>query len=93
MSGLGKLRWRVVALAAVIAVVLGGAAYYTLNRASAHQPGPGKGATAQAKALKAHQAAAAKPVTVVSFSPALHAQGVNGADPVSVTFSQPLAAD
>ena len=92
MSGLGKLRWRVVALAAVIAVVLGGGAYFVLNGMSAHQPGSGGGATAQAKALKGHEAAA-KPVSVVSFSPALHTHGVNGADPVSVTFSQPLAAD
>jgi peptidoglycan hydrolase-like protein with peptidoglycan-binding domain len=93
LSGLGKLRWRVVALAAVIAALLGGGAYFALSGASAHQRGSGQGATAQAKALKAHQAAAAKPVTVVSFSPALHTQGVNGAAPVSVTFSQPLAAD
>jgi len=92
LSGLGKLRWRVVALAAVIAVVLGGGAYFVLNGMSAHQPGSGGGATAQAKALKGHEAAA-KPVSVVSFSPALHTHGVNGADPVSVTFSQPLAAD
>jgi peptidoglycan hydrolase-like protein with peptidoglycan-binding domain len=94
LSGLGKqLRWRVVALAAVIAVVLGGGAYFVLNGLSAHQPSSGGGATAEAKALKGHEAAAAKPVSVVSFSPALHTHGVNGADPVSVTFSQPLAAD
>ena len=92
MSGLGqKLRWRVVALAAAIAAVLGGGAYFALSGASAqeHHP-PGKNATASAKT--AHKAAA-KPVSVVSFTPALHTQRVNGADPIRVVFSQPLAAD
>jgi peptidoglycan hydrolase-like protein with peptidoglycan-binding domain len=94
LSGLGKqLRWRVVALAAVIAAVLGGGAWFALSGASAQQPGSGNGATAQAKALHGHQVAAAKPITVLSFTPALHTHGVNGADPVRVTFSQPLAAD
>ena len=94
MSGLGqKLRWRVVALAAVIAVVLGGGTWFALNRASAGEHhSSGKDATAQAKTAHIHKAAA-PPVSVVSFTPALHAHGVNGADPIRVTFSEPLAAD
>jgi peptidoglycan hydrolase-like protein with peptidoglycan-binding domain len=88
-----QLRWRVVALAAAIAAVVGGGAYFALSGASANQNGSGHGATAQPKALHAHQAAAAKPISVVSFSPALHTHGVNGADPITVTFSEALAAD
>jgi peptidoglycan hydrolase-like protein with peptidoglycan-binding domain len=94
LSGLGqKLRWRVVALAAVIAAVLGGGTWFALNRASAGEHHPsGKDATAQAKTAHIHKAAAT-PVSVVSFTPALHTHGVNGADPIRVTFSEPLAAD
>ncbi len=80
------------ALAAVIAVVLGGGAWFALNN-SVHHGSPGRGATAQANALHAHQVAAAKPISVTSFTPALHAHGVNGADSVRVVFSAPLAAD
>jgi peptidoglycan hydrolase-like protein with peptidoglycan-binding domain len=94
LSGLGqKLRWRVVALAAVIAVVLGGGTWFALNRASAGEHHPsGKDATAQAKTAHIHKAAAT-PISVVSFTPALHTHGVNGADPIRVTFSESLAAD
>jgi peptidoglycan hydrolase-like protein with peptidoglycan-binding domain len=83
----------VVALAAVIAAVLGGGTWFALNRASAGEHHPsGKDATAQAKTAHIHKAAAT-PVSVVSFTPALHTHGVNGADPIRVTFSEPLAAD
>jgi peptidoglycan hydrolase-like protein with peptidoglycan-binding domain len=94
LSGLAKiLGWRVVALAAVIAALLGGGAFFALSGAAAPQHGSsGKDATAQSKTTHAHQAAA-KPVTVTSFTPALHTHGVNGADSISVVFSQPLAAD
>jgi peptidoglycan hydrolase-like protein with peptidoglycan-binding domain len=94
LSGLGqKLRWRVVALAAVIAAVLGGGTWFALNRASAGEHHPsGKDATAQAKTAHIHKAAAT-PISVVSFTPALHTHGVNGADPIRVTFSESLAAD
>ncbi len=93
MSGLGLLRWRVVALAAVIAAVLGGGAWFALSGASAQQhAGPGTAQQPKADA-HAHQAAAAKPITVVSFAPALRAHDVNGADAVRVVFSAPLAAD
>jgi peptidoglycan hydrolase-like protein with peptidoglycan-binding domain len=93
LSGLGQLRWRVVALAAVIAAVLGGGTWFALSGAAAQQHGSsGKDPTAQVKTVHAHQAAA-KPITVESFTPAPHTQGVNGADSIRVTFSAPLAAD
>ena len=43
----------------------------------------GKDATAQAKTAHIHKAAAT-PICVVSFTPALHTHGVNGADPIRV---------
>ena len=93
MSGLGqKLRWRVVALGAAIAAVLGGGVWFALSGASAGEHSSGKDATAQAKTAHIHKAVA-MPVSVVSFTPALHTHGVNGADPIRVTFSEPLAAD
>jgi peptidoglycan hydrolase-like protein with peptidoglycan-binding domain len=89
----GPLRWRIVALAAAIVTLLAGGTWAALTRASA-QPHGGKEAAAQAQAAKrAHQAAAVKPVTVVSVSPAAHSTGVNGADPIRVVFSAPLATD
>jgi peptidoglycan hydrolase-like protein with peptidoglycan-binding domain len=92
LSGLGKLRWRVVALAAVIVAIVGGGAYFALSGSSAqHNGSSGKDATAQSKT--AHDAAAVKPINVVSFTPALHTQDVNGAASIRVVFSQPLAAD
>ena len=92
MSGLGQLRWRVVALAAVIAAVLGGGTWFVLSGATAQHGSSGKDPAAQAKTVHAHQLAAAKPITVVSFTPAPHTHGVNGADSIRVTFSAPLAA-
>jgi peptidoglycan hydrolase-like protein with peptidoglycan-binding domain len=92
LSGLGKLRWRVVALAAAIVVIVGGGAWFALSGSLSHHSGSsGKDATAQSKT--AHEAAAVKPINVVSFTPTLHTHGVNGADPIRVVFSEPLAAD
>jgi peptidoglycan hydrolase-like protein with peptidoglycan-binding domain len=94
LSGLGqKLRWRVVALAAAIAAVLGGGVWFALSGASAQEHhASGSNATAS-KTAHIHKAAAATPISVVSFTPALHTQGVNGAGSIRVTFSEPLAAD
>jgi peptidoglycan hydrolase-like protein with peptidoglycan-binding domain len=94
LSGLGQqLRWRVVALAAVIAAVLGGGAWFALSGASAQEHrSPGKDATAQAKTAHTHKAVVT-PITVASFTPASHTHGVNGADSIRVVFSAPLAAD
>jgi peptidoglycan hydrolase-like protein with peptidoglycan-binding domain len=92
LSGLGLLRWRVLALAAGIALVLGGGTWFALSGASAHTTSGKSGAT-QSKTTTDHAHAAVKPLTVVSFTPALHTLGVNGADSIRVQFSAPLAAD
>jgi peptidoglycan hydrolase-like protein with peptidoglycan-binding domain len=81
-----------VALAAVIAAVLGGGAWFALSSASAQQHGsPDRNTAAQSASKHAHKAAA-RPVTIVSVTPASRTRGVNGADPVRVVFSAPLAA-
>jgi peptidoglycan hydrolase-like protein with peptidoglycan-binding domain len=89
LSALGALRWRIAALVAVILVLIGGGAWFTLSHDTA------QGAT---KGTGTHQAAAkpkvtAPPETVVSVTPSAHSRGVNGAGTIRVVFSQPLAAD
>src|SRR5215472_14092872 len=89
---MGLFRWRIVVLATAIAALLAGGAWVALTRASAQ--GTGKDPAAhQAAARHGHQAAAVQAETVVSVTPAAHSQGVNGASPVQVVFSAPLAAD
>jgi peptidoglycan hydrolase-like protein with peptidoglycan-binding domain len=89
----GQLRWRILALAAVSAVVVGGGSWFALRGHSAPQHGSsGTDAKAQSKTAHARQAVAVKPITVVSLTPARHSQGVNGADSIQVVFSAPLAA-
>jgi peptidoglycan hydrolase-like protein with peptidoglycan-binding domain len=90
----GQLHGRVLALAAVIAVVVGGGSWYALRGHSTPQHGSsGQEAKTQSKTPRVRQAVAVKPITVVSFTPALHTQGVNGASSIRVVFSAPLAAD
>jgi peptidoglycan hydrolase-like protein with peptidoglycan-binding domain len=94
----GQLRWRVLAGAAVIAVLVGGGSWYALSGHSAPQHGSsnaasGQGGKAGSKTPHARQAVAVKPITVVSFTPAPHTLGVNGADSIRVVFSAPLAAN
>jgi peptidoglycan hydrolase-like protein with peptidoglycan-binding domain len=96
LSGLGRLRGRIAALAAVIAVILAGGTWFALTRASA-QPKAG-GATAAGRGAQnpaARHAARASsgPVRVLSVTPASHARRADGAAPIRVVFSQPLAAD
>jgi peptidoglycan hydrolase-like protein with peptidoglycan-binding domain len=98
LSGLGRLfgqlRWRILALAAVIAVVVGGGSWFALSGHSAPQRGSsGQDTKTQPKTAPTHQAVAVKPITVVSLTPAPHTLGVNGADSIRVVFSDPLAAD
>jgi peptidoglycan hydrolase-like protein with peptidoglycan-binding domain len=91
LSGLGLLRGRIIALAAVIAVLLTGGTWFALTRASA-QPRTGKDAAAHGAGR--HAAAGHAPVlpmSVVSVTPASHARQVDGAAPIRVVFSQPLA--
>jgi peptidoglycan hydrolase-like protein with peptidoglycan-binding domain len=92
LSRFGQLRWRILALAAVIAVVVGGGSWFALRGHAAPQHGS-SGQDANAKPAHARQAAAVKPITVVSLTPAPHTLGVNGTDAIRVTFSAPLAAD
>jgi peptidoglycan hydrolase-like protein with peptidoglycan-binding domain len=88
LSGLGALRWRVAGLAAAVALVLGGGAWFVIAKG----PGPGTAKDTAAKQASRVHTATAKPITVVSISPSAQATGVNGATPISVTFSAPLAA-
>ena len=90
MSGLGLLRWRIVALAAAIVALLAGGTWFALTRASAQ--GQGKDPAAQQAASRHAHQAANQPETVVSVTPAPRSRGVNGASPVQVVFSAPLAA-
>jgi peptidoglycan hydrolase-like protein with peptidoglycan-binding domain len=87
---MGLLRWRIVALAAAIVALLAGGAWFALTGASAQ--GKGKDAPAH-QAAKPAQQVQARPETVLSVTPAAHSQGANGASPVQVVFSAPLAAD
>jgi hypothetical protein len=88
---MGLLRWRIVALAAAIVALLAGGAWFALTGASAQ--GKGKDAAAHQAAARPAQQAQARAETVVSVTPAAHSQGANGASPVQVVFSAPLAAD
>jgi peptidoglycan hydrolase-like protein with peptidoglycan-binding domain len=81
----------VASLAAAIGVVLGCGTWYALTKAPA-QAGVKDAAARQS--LAAHtRKTPAKPITVVSVSPARATTGVNGTSPITVTFSGPLAAD
>ena len=96
MSGLGLLRGRVAALAAVIAVILVSGTWFALTRASA-QPKTGRdaaaGRVAQNPAARHAAQASSGPVRVLSVRPASHARQADGAAPIRVIFSEPLAAD
>src|SRR5215472_7463551 len=88
---MGLLRWRVVALATAIAALLAGGTWFALTRASAQ--GTAKDPAAHQAADRHGHQAPVQAETVVSVTPAAHSQGVNGASPVQVVFSAPLAAD
>jgi L,D-transpeptidase catalytic domain/Bacterial Ig-like domain len=93
LSGLGLARGRVLALATAIVAILAGGTWVALTKASAQQ------GTAKAEASSHHSAAkhasqtTAQPLTVVSVTPAEHAQTVNGGAPIRVEFSSPLASN
>jgi peptidoglycan hydrolase-like protein with peptidoglycan-binding domain len=92
LSGLGSFRWRIAALAVVIVAALGGGTWFAFGRASAqHNVSPGKDAAATPAAKRARPAVAT-PITVTSLTPARHSLNVNGADPIRIVFSAPLAA-
>jgi peptidoglycan hydrolase-like protein with peptidoglycan-binding domain len=91
LSGLGQFRGRIAALGGVIVILLAAGSWMALTHASAqstsHQAGsaPGSGHGTAASAPKT-------PLRVVSITPAPHARHIDGAAPVRVTFSAPLAA-
>jgi peptidoglycan hydrolase-like protein with peptidoglycan-binding domain len=88
---MGGFRGRIAALAAVIAALLISGTWFALTRASA-QPKAGRDAAAQAGARHAAaRGAPVQPMNVVSVTPAPHARQVDGAAPIRVVFSQPLA--
>jgi peptidoglycan hydrolase-like protein with peptidoglycan-binding domain len=92
LSGTGSLRVQLSALAVVIVGVLGGGSWFAFSGAGAQQHGSsGKEAAAHPTAEHARQGAV-KPITVTSVTPARHSHNVNGADPIEVAFSAPLAA-
>ena len=89
LSGLGPFRWRIVAVAAVILVLIGGGAWFALARDTAQGATNG---TASHQAAAKPKVVAAKPETVVSVTPSAHTRGVNGAGAIRVVFSSPLAS-
>ena len=88
MLSVGRLRGRILVLAAVIVALLAGGTWFALTHAQAKQAGD----LTAASGKHAKPAASAPPLQVVSVTPASHARHVNGADPVSIKFSAPLAA-
>src|SRR5215469_16284991 len=96
LSGLGVLRWRIAALAAVIAVILVSGTWFALTRASA-QPETGRdaaaGRVAQNPPARHAAQASSESVRVLSVTPAPRARRADGAAPIRVVFSEPLAAD
>ena len=92
MSGLGLLRGRVAALGVIVVALLATG----ITVAFTHAPtSPSRTAAAAAPGHAAAvppAAVAATPLRVVSVTPAAGSRQVNGASPVRVTFSAPLAA-
>jgi hypothetical protein len=91
LSGIGLLRGRIIALAVAIVALLAGGTWVALSRASA-QPGTSQAAATHQVAKKAPKPLV-KPETVVSVTPTSHSHDVNGASPIQVVFSAPLADD
>jgi hypothetical protein len=92
LSGLGQFRGRIAVLSGVIVILLAAGSWIALTHASA------KSTSAQVTSQSGHakaksKAKAAPPLSIVTTTPAQHQQGVNGAGPVQVQFSAPLAAD
>jgi peptidoglycan hydrolase-like protein with peptidoglycan-binding domain len=94
LSGVGLLRVRIVAMAVAIAAVLATGTWFALTRASAQDSTGNHAASASGQhAGSQPRTVAAVPLRVVSVSPASGSRGVNGASPVRIVFSAPLAAD
>ncbi|HUZ23994.1 MAG TPA: L,D-transpeptidase family protein [Streptosporangiaceae bacterium] len=90
MSGLVRFRGRIAALGAVIAVLLAAGFWVALTHASAQSTQAAGHSAGHASAVSSSKPKG--PLTIVSATPAAHAKYVNGAAPVKVQFSAPLAA-
>jgi hypothetical protein len=94
LSGVGLLRVRLAALAAVILAILATGTWFALTRASAQEGAAHSGTPAQRHAaVRQPRTVAVRPLRVVTVSPASGSAGVNGASPVRIVFSTALAAD
>jgi hypothetical protein len=91
---LGRLPVRVTVLAVAILATAAGGSWFAMNhdRASGSAAAGRHATTGQNGSGQAIQAAAV-PLQVVSVTPARHTQHVNGAAPVTIAFSAPLAPD
>ena len=94
MLQLGRLPVRVTVLAVAILATAAGGSLFAMNhdRASGSAAAGRHATTGQNGSGQATQAAAV-PLQVVSVTPARHTQHVNGAAPVTIAFSTPLAPD
>jgi hypothetical protein len=90
LSGLGQFRGRIAALGGVIVILLAAGTWVALTHASA-QSTRSRGGNSSRHA-KVVAKAPAVPLTVVSVTPARGVRFANGAAPVKVQFSAPLAA-
>ena len=93
MVGSGALRGKLAALGAVIVCLLGAGAWIVVT----HAPARSASAPRAAREAQPHSGAAARPAAagllrVVSVTPADHAAGISGTEPVRVVFSAALAA-
>ena len=91
---LGRLPVRVTVLAVAILATAAGGSWFAMNhdRASGSAVA-GRHATTGQNGSGQATPAAAVPLQVVSVTPARHTQHVNGAAPVTIAFSAPLAPD
>jgi peptidoglycan hydrolase-like protein with peptidoglycan-binding domain len=92
LLNVGRLRDRVMVLAAVIVALLATGTWFALTHAQAKQAGDPAAAIGHVRPA-AQTSASAQPLTVLSVTPPRHARNANGAAPVRVRFSAALAAD
>jgi hypothetical protein len=87
LSSLAHVRGRIAAVGGAIVLLLVAGIWIALNHASGQ---PAGAATPPAR----HTTQTAEvPLTLVSVTPASHASGANGAGPIVIQFSTPLASD
>lgn len=95
MLSVGRLRSRVMILAVVILALLSTGTWFALSHAQAKQSGRLAAAAGRARQVSqsAHVQSSARPLQVLSVTPARRARHVDGAAPVRIQFSAALAAD